>query len=34
MKDILQKVLTDASVRNTDAIEVAASSQDEFLSWT
>jgi hypothetical protein len=33
MKEILQAVLTDASVRTADTIEMLAVEQAEFLTW-
>jgi hypothetical protein len=33
MKNILEAVLTDPSMRNANAIEALASAQDEFLTW-
>jgi len=34
MKDILQAVLTDPSVRTADDIELLAVERAEFLTWT
>jgi len=34
MKDILQAVLTDPSVRAADDIELLAVERAEFLTWT
>jgi len=34
MKEILEAVLTDPSMRNKNAVEALASAQDAFLSWT
>ena len=33
MKEILEAVLTDASIRNTDDIKALAEERAEFLTW-
>jgi len=34
MNEILEKVLTDESVRTVDGLEITVAAADEFLTWS
>ena len=34
MKELIETVLTESAVRNTDAMEALAIMQTEFLTWS